>query len=207
VPLPQEQKNPKANQRDEAASDPELLQEITQVLKSVHGGDPRASESLLELVYQQLRRLARSRLRREPNRGAGMTLDATALVRPQLWKNRGHFFGAAALAMRRILVERARHRKRIKHGGGRDRVTIDVVDELPAHEGEHAGTDLIALDEALNELEKLDARKAKIVSLRYFAGLSIQETAAALDLSPGTIKNEWVFVRAWLHKKLSDQRT
>src|SRR5262249_21529914 len=157
-----------------ASSEPQLMHEITLVLQSVQQGDPRASEALLEMVYDQLRALARSRMKREPGGGAGMTLDATALVHeaylrvvgdkadapPQVWENRGHFFGAAALAMRRILVERARHRKRIKHGGGREREALDS-DHLLAAQPEHDGTDLIALDEALNQLEQLDPRKAK----------------------------------------------
>ena len=142
-----------------------------------------------------------------------MTLNATALVheaylrvigdqnrQPQLWQNRGHFFGAAALAMRRILVERARHRRRIKHGAGRERVDFDG-EQLP--EQQQDPTDLIALDEALSNLERIDARKAKVVSLRYFAGLSVEETAAAMDISPATVKNDWAFARAWLHRELS----
>jgi RNA polymerase sigma factor (TIGR02999 family) len=188
------------------------------VLAAVQRGDAKAADELLELVYDQLRALARSRMSREPGGGAGMTLDATALVHEaylrvvgddkdkprQQWEGRGHFFGAAALAMRRILVERARHRKRLRHGGGRERVDIDAANML-ADKPEHDGTDLIALDEALGELEKMDARKAQVVSLRYFAGLSIEETAAAMDLSPATVKNEWAFARAWLHRRLSGE--
>jgi RNA polymerase sigma factor (TIGR02999 family) len=192
--------------------------EITLVLEAVQRGDSKAADELLQLVYDQLRSLARSRMAREPGGGAGMTLDATGLVHEaylrvigkspanqktsQQWQGRGHFFGAAALAMRRILVERARHRKRFKHGGGRDRVELDPAQVL-SDKPEHDATDLIALDEALAELEKSDARKAQVVSLRYFAGLSVEETAAAMDLSPATVKNEWAFARAWLHRKLS----
>src|SRR4051812_21044533 len=155
---------------------------------------------------------------REANGGAGMTLDATALVheaylrvvgdgapeRPaQAWQNRGHFFGAAALAMRRILVERARFHKRLRHGGGRARVDLD---EVPLIDGDGdpaaAHTDLLALEEALVKLERFDSRKAKVVTLRYFGGLSVEETAAAMDVSASTVKNEWAFARAWLHREL-----
>lgn len=199
------------------ASDAALSHEVTVALEAVRRGDPRAAEQLLQAVYDELRELAHARMVREPGRGAGMTLEATALVHeaylrvvsgsdedkpPQNWQNRGHFFGAAALAMRRILVERARHRKRFKHGGGRDRVELN--DELQlANPAEADGTDLIALDEALEKLEKLDPRKAKVVSLRYFGGLGVEETAAAMDCSPATVKNDWAFARAWLHRELS----
>jgi RNA polymerase sigma factor (TIGR02999 family) len=192
--------------------------EVTRVLAAVGKGDAKAAEHLLDLLYDELRGLAQARMAREPGGGAGMTLQATALVheaylrvikppadepdRQQKWDSRGHFFGAAALAMRRILVERARHQKRLKHGGARDRVELDEQLAPAAPEGESV-TDLIALDEALTKLETLDARKAKVVSLRFFAGLSIDETAAALDVSPATVKNEWTFARAWLHRELS----
>ncbi|HEX8323536.1 MAG TPA: sigma-70 family RNA polymerase sigma factor [Tepidisphaeraceae bacterium] len=197
-------------------ADPQLptFAQITLALSALDRGDGQASDQLLKLVYSELRQLARSRLAREPARGAGMTLDATALVheaylrvvgtdkpnKPQ-WEGRGHFFGAAALAMRRILVERARHRKRLKHGGGRDRVAFH--EELPVSGDATDGTDLIALDDALTKLEKISPRKAKIVSLRYFAGLTVEETATAIDVSPATVKTEWAFARAWLHRELA----
>jgi RNA polymerase sigma factor (TIGR02999 family) len=193
-----------------------LRHEVTLALEAIHRGDSGAADHLLQLVYDELRDLARARMAKEPSGGAGMTLDATALVHeaylrvtggdrekpPQPWQGRGHFFGAAALAMRRILVERARHRKRLRHGGGLDRV--ELSDEHPARDpAEHDATDLIALDQALTRFEQVDARKAKVVSLRYFAGLSIEETAAAMDLSPATVKSDWAFARAWLHRELS----
>ena len=192
--------------------------EITQAIRALQQGDPRASDDLLELVYAELRQLARSRLAHEPGGGAGMTLDATALVHEAYlrvigrseqpapaWDGRGHFFGAAALAMRRILVERARHQRRFKHGGGRARVGLtDAAAQLESPPPE--GTDLIALDEALARLETFDPRKARVVSLRFFAGLSVEETAAAMDLSPATVKNEWAFARAWLHREMSGAR-
>jgi|SRR5579859_4396798 len=197
-----------------------LSHEVTVALEAVRRGDPQAAENLLKAVYDELRELAHARLTREPGRGAGMTLEATALVHeaylrvvassegrpePQRWENRGHFFGAAALAMRRILVERARHRKRFKHGGGRDRIELnDQLDLVQTDEKD--GTDLIALDEALEKLEKLDPRKAKVVSLRYFGGLSVEEAAAAMDLSTATVKNDWAFARAWLHRELSGEK-
>ncbi len=181
--------------------------EITQLLNAASGGDKRASAELLPLVYEELRKLARARMAAEP---AGHTLQPTALVHEAYlrlvgtentvrWDGRGHFFGAAARAMRRILVERARSRGRIKRGGDRGRVELTDVGmavEPPA-------TDLVALDEALDRLEKHDPRKAEVVMLRYFAGLTIEETAAALSLSPATIKTEWAFARAWLHREIS----
>jgi RNA polymerase sigma factor (TIGR02999 family) len=192
---------------------------ITKVLQAVQGGDPRATDELLTQVYDELRRLARSRLAKEANAGAGMTLQATALVheaylrlvsppaedpekRPANWQNRGHFFGAAALAMRRIMVERARHEGRAKHGSGRKRVPMEN-EIAAADQPDFDAVDLISLDEALGKLEQLDPRKAKIVTLRYFAGLSIEETAAGIDLSPATVKNEWAFARAWLHREMT----
>jgi RNA polymerase sigma factor (TIGR02999 family) len=204
----------------DGSSESALSHEVTVALEAVRRGDPRAAENLLKAVYDELRELAHARMSHEPGRGAGMTLEATALVHeaylrvvaasegrpePQRWENRGHFFGAAALAMRRILVERARHRKRFKHGGGRERIELKDALDLPQTD-EQDGTDLIALDEALEKLEKLDSRKAKVVSLRYFGGLSVEETAAAMDLSPATVKNDWAFARAWLHRELSGEK-
>ena len=170
-------------------------------------GGPGTSDELLPEVYEELRKLARARLAREHH--SNQTLQPTALVheaylrvsrdrQDQQWDRRGHFFAAAALAMRRILVERARHYQRVKHGQAVERVDLDQ-----AIVGVDSGlTDVVALDEALTRLEQQDRRKAQIVSLRYFAGLSIEETAAALDLSPATVKNEWTFARAWLYRAL-----
>ncbi len=201
-----------------AGADVPLPRDVTSVLNAAERGDAQAAERLLNVLYDELRQLARSRMAREAHGGAGMTLEATALVHeaylrvigtgqpgrtPQAWQNRGHFFGAAALAMRRILVERARYRKRLRHGGGKARVDIDDVplaDEGYADDATR--TDLLALDEALAKLEEMDPRKAKVVTLRYFAGLSVEETAAALDVSPSTVKNEWAFARAWLHREM-----
>jgi len=222
-------------------SDNKPAGEVTRVLASLQSDDRQATDQLLALVYDELRRLARARLSSEANAGAGMTLQATALVheaylrllgatkektaqeqpaaspprepvpadraaQPARWDNRGHFFAAAALAMRRILVERARHQKRLKHGGGKQRLELDDQrDGLAASQADYDGTDLVALDDALKKLEAIDERKARIVSLRYFAGLTVPETAAALDLSPATVKNEWAFARAWLHRELEGE--
>jgi RNA polymerase sigma factor (TIGR02999 family) len=181
---------------------------------SLHG-----SEQLLGELYQELRELARARMAREAAGGAGMTLEPTALVheaylrlvgddpsgKSKQWDSPGHFFGAAALAMRRILVERARHQGRLKRGGGRDRIDFTEVLSIPDPQSA-TKTDLIALEEALRKLEQLDPRKGKVVTLRYFAGLTVEETAAAMDLSASTVKSEWTFARAWLHREMTGER-
>jgi RNA polymerase sigma factor (TIGR02999 family) len=171
------------------------------------GGDAgrQAAADLLPLVYDELRRLARSRLARE---SAPQTLQATALVHEAWlrlvgeqdpgWKGRGHFFGAAARAMRHVLVDRARARGRDKRGGGMQRVTLDDAAVL----GADADVDILALDEALKHLQTHDARKAEVVSLRYFAGLELADIAAVLDVSLGTVKTDWAYARAWLHREL-----
>ena len=172
-----------------------------------HDGGPGTSDDQLPEVYDELRKLARARLARE--RQQNQTLQATALVheaylrvagerKDRNWDRRGHFFAAAALAMRRILVERARHYQRIRHGSAAERVELDSA----IMRVDPSLVDLVAVDEALTRLEQTDPRKAQIVSLRYFAGLSIEETAGALDLSPATVKNEWAFARAWLYRVL-----
>lgn len=185
---------------------PEVPRDVTLLLAKVSEGDSRAAAELLPLVYDELRRLARSRM---ANEAAGQTLQPTALVHEAYlrllggadlkWDGRGHFFGAAALAMRRILVERARARGRIKRGGGAARVPLE--DEALA--AEPPPESLLALDEALDRLTAYDKRKADVVMMRYFAGLSIEETAAALGVSAATVKNEWTFARAWLHREIS----
>jgi RNA polymerase sigma factor (TIGR02999 family) len=167
---------------------------------------PGSSAELLPAVYDELRRLARARLSREPD---GLTLQPTALVHEaylrltaggvdRQWDRRGHFFAAAAIAMRRILVERARRYGRIRHGGSQRRVELE-----PDAPGIHVDpSDVLDVDRALTELEAIDPRKAQVVALRYFAGLTVEETAAAMQLSPATVKNEWAFARAWLHHAL-----
>jgi RNA polymerase sigma factor (TIGR02999 family) len=169
-------------------------------------GGPGTSREMLPEVYDELRKLARARIARERHE---LTLQPTALVheaylrvtgdnQDRRWDRRGHFFAAAALAMRRILVERARHYQRLRHGAGAARVALE--EGMPR--ADPALVDLVAVDEALTRLEQTDPRKAEIVTLRYFAGLSIEETAAALDLSAATVKNEWKFARVWLYRAL-----
>lgn len=188
--------------------------QVTQLLALACSGDGKAASDLLPLVYDELRRLARARMAREPRAGAGYTLQPTALVHEAYmrllgnenvkWDGRGHFFGAAARAMRRILVERARHRDRVKHGGGRHRVELH---ENAAMSDEPEPGEVLALDEVLDKLERYDKRKADVVMLRYFAGLSIEETAAALGISHATVSNDWTFARAWLHRALTAERS
>jgi len=185
----------------------EASREVTQLLHQIGAGDTLATDQLLMLVYDELRRLAHARMRNEPSEH---TLQATALVHEAYlrlvgdesvrWDNRGHFFGAAALAMRRILVERARKYKMPKHGGGRERIEIDNLDFTA--EGSH-NLDLVVLDDALKRLEQQDPRMAQIVNLRFFAGLGVEDTAAALDISPRTVKREWAVAKAWLYQQLT----
>jgi RNA polymerase sigma factor (TIGR02999 family) len=164
------------------------------------------SDELVAAVYAELRALAHRWLDRERR---GQTLDATALVHeaylrlagggdPQ-WNDRGHFFGAAAQAMRRILVERARAKACLKRGGGREKVELSEVATL----GGAREDDVLAIDEALERLSARDERKARVVLLRYFAGLELTEVAAVLGVSLATVKNDWAFARAWLHRELS----
>ncbi len=178
---------------------------ITRLLRELGQGRASGGEELLPLVYDELRKLARAWMAREK---PGRTLQATALVheawlrvmgdRDPEWNGRAHFFGAAARAMRRILVEEARRRGRMRHGGGLRRHDPDEV-ELPI---ETPVEDAVAVYEAVTRLEAQDERKARIVELRYFAGLTVEETAQALGVSPGTIEREWRFIRAWLREEL-----
>lgn len=183
------------------------MSEVTVLLTAIEQGDTHAAEQLLPLVYDELRRLAASRINRERT---PQTLQATALVHEaflrlvdtstiQQWKTRGHFFGAAAEAMRRILIEKARRKERIKHGGDVVREDLDLLEIEAASPRE----DLIAIDAALTKLQAVDATAAELVQLRYFAGLTIAETAAAMDISPRTADRVWVFAKAWLHREVS----
>ena len=178
------------------------MSELTRILSAIEQGDPHAAEQLLPLVYDELRKLAAQRLAQEK---PGQTLQATALVHEaylrlvdssgeQLWDGRGHFFAAAAEAMRRILVESARHKHTLKRGGGLQRHDAAQA-QLEAPE---TGEDLLALDEALTAFAQRDALKAELVKLRYFAGLTIEEAAEALDISPATAKRHWAYSKAWL---------
>lgn len=180
--------------------------EITRVLQAVGRGDRQAADDLLPLLYDELRRLAGSRLANEP---PGQTLQPTALVHEAYlrvvgtedpgWENRGHFFASAAQAMRRILVEAARRRSRHKRGEDRQRVDLDAADMAI----EPPGEDLVALDEALKRMEADDPRQGQIVNMRYFAGLTNEEAAAALGVSVSTIESEWRYIRRRLFNELS----
>ena len=185
------------------------MSEVTRILSAVEQGDPRAAEQLLPLVYDELRKLAAVQLAGEK---PGQTLQATALVheaylrlvgrsQEQPWNGRAHFFGAAAEAMRRILVERARRRACARHGGGRQRVDLDAS-ALVAPE---AGDDLLALDEALTRLAGADPLSADLVKLRYFAGLTIPQAAELLGVSPRKADFLWSFARAWLRREIAGE--
>src|SRR5262245_53704952 len=182
------------------------MSEVTRILSALAPGDPSAAGELLPLVYHELRQLAAQRLAHET---PGQTLQATALVheaylrlvdveaaRP--WDSRGHFFAAAAEAMRRILVENARRKQRRKHGGGLHRQGLDA-EAVAAPEPDE---DLLALDAALRRLAERDPQKAKLIELRYFAGLTGDQAAAALGMSPSAADRHWVFARAWLRREL-----
>jgi RNA polymerase sigma factor (TIGR02999 family) len=183
------------------------MHEVTLILSAIEHGDPHAAAQLLPLVYAELHQLAAQQLAQEK---PGQTLQATALVHEayvrlvdadqvQHWNSRGHFFAAAAQAMRWILVDQARRKQADKHGGGRLRV--DLPDELAAPQAR--ADDLVALDEALRQLEGHDPAAAQLVNLRYFAGLSHQDAAAALGLSRGAADRLWALAQAWLFRQLS----
>jgi RNA polymerase sigma factor (TIGR02999 family) len=184
------------------------MSEVTRILSAIEHGDSCAAEQLLPLVYDELRKLAAQRLSQEK---PGQTLQATALVhdvyirlvdtgRVQHWNSRGHFFAAAAEAMRRILVERARQKQSVKGGGQLRRV--ELPDEHLA--APDVSIDLIALDEALNKLADVDRRKAELVKLRYFAGLTIRQAAAALGIAESTADADWAYAKSWLRLALAD---
>lgn len=186
------------------------MSDVTRLLSRIESGDGTAPAELLPLVYEELRKLAAARLVREkPNQ----TLSATALVheaylrllgpadgQAQHWPTRGYFFAAAAEAMRRLLVEQARRKKRLRHGGGRHRVDLDSQLFLATDQDEA----LVALDEALEALAVEEPPTAEVVKLRYFAGLTIEETAAAMNLSVRTVNRHWTYARAWLYRRLGD---
>jgi len=187
------------------------MTDVTQLLKALDRGDPHAAADLLPLVYDELRRLATARLAAEPS---GNTLQPTALVHEAYlrlvgtpggdhWDHRGHFFAAAAEAMRRILVEAARRKRRDKHGGGLTR--HDISDRPIA--SPQADEDLVALDEALTRFAQIEPQKAELVQLRYFGGLTIEDAADALGISPATAKRYWAYSKAWLFQVIRGAET
>lgn len=184
------------------------MSDVTQILCAIEQGDPQAAEHLLPLVYEELRRLAAQKMAQE---SPGQTLQATSLVhevylrlvdteKVQHWDSRGHFFAAAAEAMRRILINRARDKNRLKRGGGHKRVDLDRLDVAD----NASDDDLVALDEALEKLAQENKPCAELVKLRFFAGLTLEEAAAALGLARRTADRHWAFARAWLYQALND---
>ena len=187
------------------------MRDVTRILQRIESGDTSAAEKLLPLVYEELRKLASSKMSQE---NPGQTLQATALVheaylrlvdvdQAQHWDSRGHFFAAAAESMRRILVENARRKNRIKRGGDRHREDLHDVPLIEAEIHE----DLLELDAALDRLKAEDPQAVELVHLRYFGGLSIPDAAAMLDISPRTADRIWAFARAWLHRELKGEAT
>lgn len=192
-----------------AADITRLMSEVTRVLGAIEKGDPHAAEQLLPLVYEELRKLAAQKMAHE---SPGQTLQATALVHEaylrlvdaeqmQRWENRAHFFAAAAEAMRRILIDNARRKGRVKRGGDRERVDLNEVDAVsPA-----APDEFLLIDEAIAKLEADDPLAAQLVRLRYFAGLSVEEAAEMTGLSRSSAYEHWSYARAWLHCELHKQ--
>jgi len=182
------------------------MNEVTRILSGIEAGDPHAAEQLLPLVYDELRKLAAQKLAQER---PGQTLQATALVHEAYlrlvdvetaphWNSRGHFFAAAAEAMRRILVEMARKRRRFKRGGDLQRLDLDGL-ELPDH---NVPNNLLDLDDALTQLAQSHPEQAELVKLRYFAGLTVDEAAQALGIAPSTADRYWTYARAWLYRHI-----
>jgi len=184
------------------------MTDVTRILDQIQQGDPAAAEQLLPLIYDELRKLAAQKLAHEK---PGQTLEGTALVHEAYlrlvgtagalhWNNRGHFFAAAAEAMRRILVESARRKGRLKHGREHQRIDLDsgcLASAAPS-------LDFLALDEALSRLAEIEPAKAELVKLRFFAGLTMPEAAAALDISLATAERYWTFAKSWLYAELAD---
>ena len=184
------------------------MSDVTRILSSIEDGDPSAADELLPLVYQELRKLAAAKLAREK---PGQTIQATVLVHEAWlrlvgsdvdvhWQGRGHFFGAAARAMQRILVENARRKKSLKAGGGHRRVELSEV-SVP---DSRRSVDVLEVEEALRKLEQQDPRKAELVRLRFFAGLTLAEAARALGISGSTADNDWAYAKTWLRLEMAE---
>ena len=185
------------------------MTDVTQILSAIEQGDPSAADQLLPLVYDELRKLSAQKMAQE---APGQTLQATALVheayvrlvdveKAQHWDSRGHFFAAAAEAMRRILVESARRKRSLKHGGARARQELEEGDAVAPEEPQK----LLALDEALRKLAARDPKTAELVKLRYFGGLTIKRAAEILGISPRTANNYWAYAKAWLREEIEDE--
>jgi RNA polymerase sigma factor (TIGR02999 family) len=178
------------------------MSDVTHILNAIEQGDPKAAGQLLPLVYEELRKLAACKM---ANEAPGQTLQPTALVHEAwlrladgTWDNRAHFFGAAAEAMRRILIENARRKKALRHGAGQARLDLQEIDiAAPAPDDQ-----MLAIDEALNKLAAQDKEKAELVKLRYFAGMTIEEAAGVLGISEATAKRWWIYARAWLYAEV-----
>ena len=181
------------------------MSDVTQILERVENGDGKAAEELLPLVYEELRKLAAYKMAQE---APGQTLQATALVheawlrlvhsKDQTWENRAHFFSAAAEAMRRILIENARRKSRLKRGGGQERVDLDQLELAETTPDEK----VLLINEALEKLEKADSQKARVVVLKFFGGLTNQEVAANLNLTERTVERHWAYAKAWLFREI-----
>ena len=186
------------------------MSEVTRILDAIQQGDPQAAEELLPVVYEELRKLAAHKMANEP---PGQTLQPTALVH-EAWlrlvgsehpkfEGRAHFFGAAAEAMRRILIDRARRKRAQRHGGGQQRVDFDAVEIASATEDDQ----LLAINEALDKFAALYQQKAELVKLRYFVGMTIEEAAQALGISEPTANRYWAYARAWLFREIGAQQS
>ena len=184
------------------------MNDVTLILEKIEKGEQNASDELMRLVYAELRAMASARLSKER---AGQTLQATALVHEaylrlvqgdaRQWNSRGHFFAAAAEAMRRILIDRARHKKSLKAGGNYKRIELPEI----ASTGSEGQLDLLALDEALQRLERKDPRKAQLVKLRFFAGLTNKQAADALHITASTADADWAYAKCWLRAEMADE--
>ncbi len=183
------------------------MSDVTRILSAIENGDPQAADELLPLVYEELRKLATMRMARET---PGHTLQPTALVheawlrlvgnKKTQWDGRAHFFGAAAEAMRRILVDRARRKNAIRHGAGQQRVDLQDANLAAPDDNEQ----LLAVNDALEKLAAQDKAKAELVKLRYFTGMTLEEAARILGISEPTAKRQWAFAKAWLHREINN---